>query len=52
MFRQTNRVLTLMWALVFTLIAVLGFVAAQVPQTPATGLTGVIPIVVIVGAVE
>ena len=48
-FRQTNRVLTLMWALVFALIAVLGFYAARVPQT-ADWTNWVIPIVVIVGA--
>ena len=49
-FRQTNRVLTLMWALVFALIAVLGFFATQVPQTKDF-TNWVIPIVVLVGAV-
>jgi tryptophan-rich sensory protein len=49
-FRQTNRVLTLMWALVFALIAVLGFVAAQVPETK-DWTNWVIPVVVIVGAI-
>lgn len=49
-FRQTNRVLTLMWALVFALIAVLGFAAAQVPETK-DWTNWVIPIVVLVGAV-
>lgn len=48
-FRQTNRVLTLMWALVFALISVLGFYATQVPET-ADWTNWVIPIVVIVGA--
>jgi uncharacterized membrane protein len=49
-FRQTNRVLTLMWALVFALIAMLGFFATQVPQTK-DWTNWVIPIVVLVGAV-
>ncbi len=49
-FRRTNRVLTLMWALVFALIAVLGLVAAQVPAT-SDWTNWVIPVVVIVGAV-
>ena len=49
-FRRTNRVLTLMWALVFALIAVLGYVAVMAPAT--VGWTkAVIPIVVIVGAI-
>ncbi len=49
-FRRTNRVLTLMWALVFALIAVLGFVAVRAPST--VGWTkAVIPVVVIVGAI-
>lgn len=49
-FRRTNQVLTLMWALVFALIAVLGFLAATSPST--VHLTkAVIPVVVIVGAV-
>jgi hypothetical protein len=49
-FRRTNQVLTLMWALVFALIAVLGYVAVTAPST--VGWTkAVIPIVVIVGAV-
>lgn len=49
-FRRTNRVLTLMWALVFALIAVLGYLAATAPAT--VHLTkAVIPVVVIIGAV-
>ncbi|OKH69009.1 hypothetical protein EB72_28390 [Mycobacterium sp. SWH-M1] len=49
-FRRTNQVLTLMWALVFALIAVLGYLAATAPST--VHLTkAVIPVVVIVGAV-
>ncbi|MGP4056979.1 hypothetical protein ACTWP6_19515 [Mycobacterium sp. 4D054] len=49
-FRRTNQVLTLMWALVFALIAVLGFLAATAPST--VHLTkAVIPVVVIIGAV-
>jgi hypothetical protein len=48
-FRHTNRVLTLMWGLVFVLIAVLGAVAAQAPST-YDWTNWVIPIVVIVGA--
>jgi hypothetical protein len=32
-FRRTNRVLTLMWGLVFVVIAVLGLVAAEAPST-------------------
>lgn len=49
-FRRTNQVLTLMWALVFAMIAVLGYVAATAPST--VHLTkAVIPVVVIVGAV-
>ena len=48
-FHRTNRVLTLIWALVFALIAVLGCVAVKAPST--TGWTkAVIPVVVIVGA--
>jgi hypothetical protein len=49
-FRQTNRVLTLMWALVFALISVLGYYATQVPDSK-DWTNWVIPIVVIVGAV-
>jgi putative Mn2+ efflux pump MntP len=49
-FRQTNRVLTLMWALVFALIAVLGYYATQVPESK-DWTNWVIPIVVIVGEV-
>jgi hypothetical protein len=49
-FKQTNRVLTLMWALVFALIAVLGYFAAQVPET-RDWTNYVVPIVVLVGAV-
>jgi hypothetical protein len=48
-FRRTNRVLTLMWALVFALIAVLGYVAVKAPST-VDWTKAVIPIVVIVGA--
>jgi hypothetical protein len=48
-FRRTNRVLTLMWALVFALIAVLGYVAVKAPST-IDWTKAVIPIVVIVGA--
>ena len=48
-FRRTNQVLTLMWALVFALIAVLGYLAVMAPAT--VHLTkAVIPVVVIVGA--
>ncbi|WP_101947077.1 hypothetical protein [Mycobacterium sp. 3519A] len=49
-FRRTNRVLTLMWALVFALIAVLGYVAVDAPET-AGWTKAVIPVVVIVGAI-
>lgn len=49
-FRRTNQVLTLMWALVFALIAVLGFVAVTSPST-VHWTKAVIPVVVIVGAV-
>jgi hypothetical protein len=49
-FRRTNQVLTLMWALVFALIAVLGWVAATSPST-VEWTKAVIPVVVIVGAV-
>jgi hypothetical protein len=48
--RQTNRVLTLMWAPVFALIAVLGYFAALVPQT-RDRTNWVIPVAVIVGAI-
>lgn len=48
-FRRTNRVLTLMWALVFALIAVLGYVAVKAPAT-TDWTKAVIPVVVIVGA--
>ena len=49
-FRRANMVLTLMWALVFALIAVLGYLATTAPGT--VNLTkAVIPVVVIVGAV-
>jgi hypothetical protein len=48
-FRRTNRVLTLMWGLVFVLTAVLGVVAAEAPST-YDWTNWVIPIVVIVGA--
>ncbi len=49
-FRRTNQVLTLMWALVFALIAVLGWVAVTAPAT-VHWTKAVIPVVVIVGAV-
>jgi hypothetical protein len=49
-FRRTNLVLTLMWALVFALIAVLGYVAVNSPST-VNWTKAVIPLVVIVGAV-
>lgn len=49
-FRRTNQVLTLMWALVFALIAVLGYVAVTAPST-VHWTKAVIPVVVIVGAV-
>lgn len=49
-FRRTNQVLTLMWALVFALIAVLGFVAVTAPAT-VHWTKAVIPVVVIIGAV-
>jgi hypothetical protein len=49
-FRRTNQVLTLMWALVFALIAVLGFVAVTAPAT-VSWTKAVIPAVVIVGAI-
>lgn len=49
-FRRTNQVLTLMWALVFALIAVLGFVAVASPST-VHWTKAVIPVVVIIGAV-
>src|SRR4029450_3039630 len=48
-FRRTNQVLTLMWALVFALIAVLGYVAVQSPAS-VDWTKAVIPVVVIVGA--
>jgi hypothetical protein len=48
-FRRTNQVLTLMWALVFALIAVLGYVAVTSPAT-TDWTKAVIPVVVIVGA--
>ena len=49
-FRRTNQVLTLMWALVFALIAVLGYVAVTAPST-ISWTKAVIPAVVIVGAI-
>ncbi|WP_170981317.1 hypothetical protein [Mycolicibacterium sp. CR10] len=48
-FRRTNQVLTLMWALVFALIAVLGYVAVASPST-VHWTKAVVPVVVIVGA--
>jgi hypothetical protein len=48
-FRRTNQVLTLMWGLVFALIAVLGYVAVAAPDT-TNWTKAVIPVVVIVGA--
>lgn len=49
-FRRTNQLPTLMWALVFALIAVLGYAAVAVPQT-VHRTKAVIPVVVVVGAV-
>jgi hypothetical protein len=49
-FRRTNQVLTLMWALVFALISMLGYVAVKAPST-VDWTKAVIPLVVIVGAV-
>ena len=49
-FRQTNRVLTLMWAMVFALISMLGYYATQVPES-RDWTNWVIPVVVIVGAI-
>jgi hypothetical protein len=49
-FRRTNQVLTLMWALVFALIAVLGYVAVTAPMS-VSWTKAVIPAVVIVGAI-
>jgi MFS family permease len=49
-FRRTNQVLTLMWGLVFVLVAILGVVAAEAPET-YDWTNWVIPIVVIVGAI-
>jgi hypothetical protein len=49
-FRRINQVLTLMWALVFALIAVLGYVAVKAPAT-TDWTKAVIPVVVIVGAI-
>lgn len=48
-FRRTNRVLTLMWGLVFALIAILGYVAVKAPFS-VDWTKAVIPLVVIVGA--
>jgi hypothetical protein len=48
-FRRTNKVLTLMWGLVFALTAVLGYVAVASPST-VHWTKAVIPVVVIVGA--
>jgi hypothetical protein len=48
-FRRTNLVLTLMWALVFALIAILGVVAVEAPFS-VDWTKAVIPLVVIVGA--
>ena len=48
-FRRTNQVLTLMWALVFALIAVLGYVAVTAPST-VHWTKAVVPVVVLVGA--
>lgn len=49
-FRRTNQILTLMWALVFVLIAVLGVLAAKLPWS-SDWTNWVIPVVVIVGAI-
>ena len=48
-FKRTNFVLTLMWGLVFALIAVLGLVAAKAPSS-SNWTNWVAPVVVIVGA--
>ncbi|TFV59463.1 hypothetical protein E4P42_08640 [Mycobacterium sp. PS03-16] len=50
LFRRVNQVLTLMWALVFALIAVLGLLAAHLPHTK-DWTNYVIPVIVTVGAV-
>src|SRR4026207_1042496 len=50
-FRRTNQVLTLMWALVFALIAVLGYVALAAPCA-VDWPKAVIPVVVIIGAIS
>ena len=44
-FRRTNQVLTVMWALVFALIAVLGYVAITAPATTGWTKAAVIPVV-------
>ena len=49
-FRRTNQVLTLMWALGFALIAVLGYLAVMAPATVHV-TKAVIPVVVIIGAI-
>ena len=49
-FRRTNQVLTLMWALVFALISVLGYLAVMAPATVHV-TKAVIPVVVIIGAI-
>jgi amino acid transporter len=48
-FRRTNQVLTLMWALVFSLIAVLGFLATHIPHTQ--DWTNYVVPVIVVGAI-
>jgi cobalamin biosynthesis protein CobD/CbiB len=48
-FKRTNRVLTLMWGLVFAATAVLGYVAVKVPST-SDWTEWVIPVALIVAA--
>jgi hypothetical protein len=50
-FKRTNRVLTLMWGLVFAATAVLGYIAVRVPST-GNWTNWVIPIVLFVAAVK
>jgi hypothetical protein len=50
-FKRTNRILTLMWGLVFAALAVCGFIAVKAPPT-GDWTNWVIPIVLIVAAVK
>lgn len=50
-FKRTNRILTLMWGLVFAALAVCGFIAVKAPST-SDWTNWVIPIVLIVAAVK